>query len=197
MGGDPFRQLRELFENIGKIFESIGTIFSMIGNINEMIECPIRLFTHIETCALFFALDYLMIIFHFSLKWGVCFWVIWIPCWIVLTTFQLCFSSFIPGLWDLELTVDMCCPSKYNLSFVVEFINTSLLKRNYILQRSDNDLHTCYCIPPIKMLFNPYTDFTDLLNTGSTESPHGDFILALIILGLLLGPYIFYGKDKK
>lgn len=195
--GDPFRALRDLFESIGKIFQSIGSIFKMIGSINEMIECPIRLFTNIETCAFFFALDYLMIIIHFCLKWGICFWVFWIPCFIVLTTFQLCFSSLIPGLWELELTVDMCCPSKDTLSFIVEFINRSILKRNFLLQRDDNDLHKCYCIPPIRMLFDPYINFFDWLNTGETHSPYGDLILAFTILGLVLGPYIIYGKHVK
>lgn len=190
MGFDPFKFIRILFESIGKAF-------TMIGQINELIECPIRLFSNIETCAYFFLLDYLMIILHFYIKWGICFWVIWIPCWIVLTAFQICFYSFIPGLWDLELTVDMCCPSKDTLCFIIEFINTSLLKKSHLLQRSGDDLYKCYCIEPVRMLFDPYTNFVDWIGSGKSGSSYGDFIMAIFILSLVMLPYIIYGKKKS
>jgi hypothetical protein len=194
---NPITQIFKIFEMLAKMVVNIVQLFQSITEINEMIECPIRIFTNIDTCAYYYGLDLLMIAIQFYLKWGVCFFIFWIPCFTVLTSFQVLFWSLIPGLWDLELTVDMCCPSKDTLSFFVEFINTTIFKRNYILKRTNRDLRTCYCLGAVRSFFDPYTNYLEWLTGNDDQTGKGDLILAVLILGLLMIPYMLYGRNES
>jgi len=200
MGGNPIeRQINRMFETlidpikrpidsmikqIKDIFASIAYAFKQIADINELIECPNRLFTNIESCGIFFGYDLVMIIIHLFIKWVPIFWCVYIP----LTPVSIALNYIMmTEMFYFEL--DDVCPCKNTLCFIVEFFYQNLGYEKQLLNRSLDDLHKCYCIYPIKAFFDPYTTFhlSEMNVAGNTQTM---FIFALCILFLVVTPQI-------
>ena len=196
MGGNPvermFNQMikpikepiEKMIKQIKDIFESIADAFKQISNINELIDCPTRLFTNIEKCGVFFSYDVIMIIVHLLIKWIPVFILIYIPLSPVAIAFNYIMNT---DMFDFEL--DDICPSKDTLCFIIEFSYYSMGNKKYILNRSGEDLHKCYCIYPIKAFFDPYTTF-HMKDEDSEEQSKTLFIIALCILICVITPQI-------
>jgi len=200
MGGNPIeRQINSMFDKmiepikkpidqmikqIKDIFDSIAYAFKQIADINELIECPTRLFTNIEKCGVFFSYDVVMIIVHLLIKWIPVFLLIYIP----LTPVAIALNYIMmTEMFTFEL--DDICPGKDTLCFIVEFFYYSMGNKKYILNRSSDDLHKCYCIYPIRAFFDPYTSF-HLNEMESEEQAKTVFIIALCILICVIAPQL-------
>jgi hypothetical protein len=85
------------------------------------------------------------------------------------------------------------CPTKDFVSSVIEYLYQIFSGGRRFLYRNRSDVKKCYCMSPIKLMFNPLTKFTPLNEImGASSAMNGGVVLGMLILGI-----IYYMNGSK
>jgi hypothetical protein len=199
---DAFRKIGDVFNQIGSIFEQIGQIFIQlfqhttdIGSIFEMILCPINIFTHIHLCAYYWLMDKL-----FYLIWLIIWWFVYIfiflPLWLGCLALCTCIGNWMVEMLGYCPSIELndVCPSKDSFFNGVENLYRFFFNGRF-LERDDGDMKTCYCVPALRMLFDPFRNFRSYYSMYEEETKKQDktsivfpcFIIFILILSNFSG----------
>ena len=183
--------LKSLDKGFKKLGKDVSKATKGLSNLLDILACPIKLFTNIHICALYFLEDtvaLLIWLFFFLIT----FVIIYLP-----TAFFNDLYCRLGGQYYCKnrLTYKDVCPSK---QFIAEFIELcfKFFGMKFLL-RSKSDLEKCYCIPPIKWLFQPLTEMKLLKKLSSLYGNDDStrFVVAISILCLIVFLNIF-GRRK-
>jgi hypothetical protein len=185
--GNPFKAVTKKINGVTKKvnngFKKVGSELNKIGNV---LKCPISIFSNIPKCGLYFIEDLIMLLVWFVL-WLICFVVLYLPIAFFMQIYCVMGGVYfcVPKLSPTDI-----CPSKQFITELVELCFEAFGIR--LLLRTSKDVKQCYCIPPVKMAFQPLTKMKytgDLLNaaTGNDEDAYTErLLIAFVIFGLIM-----------
>lgn len=179
-----------------------------LNKIQKILKCPVNIISNFNKCGWFYTLDIIIWILH------------WIPFFISLTTVfipaQIIFwlivlmnrgnlkynflkkvmsKNILLKKWYI-LDIDTFTVTQKRFATLIETIYYYLSGGKRLLNRSSSDISKCYCMPPIKLIFNPLTGFKPFsLSKFSTMNMP---FMSLIILSIIFIPaFITSTKTNK
>jgi len=153
-----------------------------LKNIFSALACPLRILKNIDKCVMFWLKDVLWRLIHLIIKFLFIYPFIFMPVWLVSTTICIC-----TGLcWNVS--IDDVCPTKTNFFKLIENIKNTVSSGKY-LYRDSGDIKKCYCIPSIKKMFDPLTQYRSFIEQAKDQQQKSNvasaMVVPLIILGIL------------
>lgn len=169
-----------LFKMIIGVFESIGMLFTMVLKINEIIACPVKIWNNIGTCLYYWAMDIIIIIIYFIFFY-ILYIFVFIPVYVMSKVFCFVMDNYIEYACR-EISYQDVIPSKDSFCFPFEYLYYKATNGR-LIYRNGSDINNCYCIPPLKMAFEPYETFSDF---EKSENDGKETIVSLLIISLFL-----------
>lgn len=169
----------------------------------KMIQCPINILTHIDTCSLYYVEDISMTIIYY-IVWILIFIFIYFPIFISVKFLCICVRAQLINAFDWDscntIGINDICPSKYFFATLVESLLQIITGGMNLFSRNDDDISMCYCMDPIKNTFNPLEHFENYFYKIEGESVgnsgnNGSFIFLIIICLVIIG-FMYYGNKK-
>ena len=186
-------------KNLDNIVKDIQNI---IKQIVDFLKCPISIVTNFPKCSWFYIVDLNVWLFHL-VPFFISFVTIYIPLQIILWIIviinrgQLKINFFKKVLTKNKLLrkyffldLDTFTVTKHKFAEVIENIFYYLSGGRRLISRSSSDVSKCYCMLPVKWLFNPLMNFEPF---GKKISDSFSFlnmpIMAFIIVFMIFIPY--------
>jgi len=194
--GNPFRavtkKINETTKKVNSGFKKVGSELTKIG---DVLKCPISIFSNIPMCGLYYIEDLIMLVVWFAL-WLICFVVLYLP----ISFFMEIYCALGGVYFCQKVKYTDICPSK---QFVTELFELCFQFFGVkIWLRSSGDVKKCYCIPPMKMAFQPLTSMKytkSFMNaaTGDNDDAMSErLIIALIIFGVVVAVNVYGCREK-
>jgi hypothetical protein len=151
-------------------------------NIFSALMCPIRILKNIDKCMIFWLKDVFWLIIHLIIKYMLLFPFVYIPIKSILKTICFCTGKC------YNVTLEDVTPDKKSFFKLIENLKTTISNGRY-LYRNSGDIKKCYCVPSIKKMFDPLTQYRSFKDAVSNQQSQGVntsiFIVPMIILGIL------------
>lgn len=195
---DPFKPLTDGLKNAKKAIETakaktaeafnqIKELFKKLKDLENMFKCPKLIFSNLPTCGWYWLLDLLFYIVWF-VGWWFCFIFFFCPVWglfYVLNNGLKTFLTFF-GVYPLTISINDICPSKQGVMLTFEKIYR-LFSNERFLYRDNQDIKKCYCLPPLKLVFQPLMKYKELeLSDIPTPSLGNVLVFPFLILLLMV-----------
>lgn len=197
--GGIFNKIGDAFGEIAKLGEKIGDAFKQITHIQEILMCPVNILQNLPTCSYYYLEDVIIIILAVIVYW-ICFIFLFIPIFIAFSIIKIPFKIrdlvyiYRNPLWGnydyvlnrLNISPDDVCPTKDDVSFFVEFVYRKVISESNLINRSGSDLGNCYCLEPIRDLFQPYSGYSDPEETLLKATMPGFYVFVSFIIFAIL-----------
>ena len=181
--GFGIKDLFKLFDLIPQIFKMIFELATSLADLIDILMCPFNILANLPTCMTFYALDIVGWI-----VWGIVAVLVaifvWLPIWLGSSAVCITLPAWKAvcwkvGFWDIVPTRDGF------MRGIEQTYNSARGSR--FMYRNSSDLKKCYCIPPIRMAFNPYTKYRPY--GGSSNESSGGVNIILVIAIMIFGMF--------
>lgn len=188
---DLSRSVSKMSNKINNGFKKAGKEFKKIG---DVLKCPASIFSNIPKCGLYYIEDLIVLLIWFIL-WLLCYFFIYLPIVVIMKMYNAAGGKY----FCKPIRHQDVCPTK---NFIGEVLELCFQFFGFkILLRSSKDLKQCYCIPPLKMAFQPLTNMkysNKLKNLGKSndkKSHSTRIFISIMVIGLVFAINL-YGYKK-
>jgi hypothetical protein len=191
-------KLKDLTRNVSKMSNKVNDGFKKVGKefkkIGDVLKCPISIFSNIPLCGLYYLEDLVVLLIWFLL-WLLCYFFIYLPIVVIMKMYNAAGGKY----FCKSIRHQDVCPTKQFIGEIMELCFQFFGFK--ILLRSSKDVKKCYCIPPLKMAFQPLTNMKysnklkKMANSNDEKSHSERIFISMLVIGVVFAINL-YGYKK-